>query len=74
MDAGHGCGTGKYKVISETYPYSQVMCWIDCILAFVFEKCGCLGVEMTDEVPIGKSFLCQRSQLVRAFFVNVPNW
>ena len=31
------------------------MCWIDCILTFIFDQCGCLGAEMADEVPKGMS-------------------
>ena len=30
------------------------MCLLDCMLNFVIEKCGCVGVEMLDEARSGK--------------------
>uniref|UniRef100_A0A7M5VAT0 Uncharacterized protein n=1 Tax=Clytia hemisphaerica TaxID=252671 RepID=A0A7M5VAT0_9CNID len=49
----NGCGVEEYQIIRREYPYTQAMCWMDCILQKVYIKCGCVGYEVQDEVTNG---------------------
>ena len=44
------CGVVDYKIVKDTWPYAKGTCHLDCILASMYEKCGCLGYDVEDLV------------------------
>ncbi|XP_066927258.1 acid-sensing ion channel 2-like [Clytia hemisphaerica] len=61
------CGERELEVIKKSYPYSQWICFVDCILSYAYQECGCVGFDIEELVdleicPVEKMYCYEKAR------------